>query len=134
LRSRVRGNGTVYRYGGDEFVVLLHPVCDLPLLDRYMRKLIDSFSAPVTVGDGVIDITVSAGVSLFPSHAGELGDGGASEILDYLEVVHVFIRRPHASGPTLLEAGQAHRGDHPTIGLPNREFSQSLASRMRAAP
>jgi diguanylate cyclase (GGDEF)-like protein/PAS domain S-box-containing protein len=74
LRSRVRGNGTVYRYGGDEFVVLLHPVCDLPLLDRYMRKLIDSFSAPVTVGDGVIDITVSAGVSLFPAHAGELDD------------------------------------------------------------
>jgi len=72
LRSRIRGNGTVYRYGGDEFVVLLHPVCDLPLLDRYMRNLIDSFIAPVTLGDVVIDVTISAGVSLFPAHADEL--------------------------------------------------------------
>src|SRR5579863_5369677 len=31
--------------------------------------------------------------------------GGADKILDYLEVVHVLIRRSHSSGPTLLEAG-----------------------------
>ncbi|WP_322787932.1 Arm DNA-binding domain-containing protein [Paraburkholderia nodosa] len=50
------------------------------------------------------------------------------------EVVHVLIRRSHSSGPTLLEAGQAPRSHHQAIGLPNKEFSQSLASRIRTVP
>jgi transposase-like protein len=49
-------------------------------------------------------------------HAGR----GADKILDYLEVVHVFIRRSHPSGSTVLEAGQAHRSYHPAVGLPDR--------------
>ncbi|MBB5412144.1 hypothetical protein HDG34_006115 [Paraburkholderia sp. HC6.4b] len=31
--------------------------------------------------------------------------GAADENLDYLEVVHVLVRRPHASGPALFEVG-----------------------------
>lgn len=41
---------------------------------------------------------------------GESAGLGCGQILDYLEVVHVLIRRSHSSGPTLLEAGQAARG------------------------
>ncbi len=75
LRSRVRGNGVPCIAMGATnswCCCILFATCRCWI--RYMRKLIDSFSAPVTVGDGVIDITVSAGVSLFPAHAGELDD------------------------------------------------------------
>jgi hypothetical protein len=34
--------------------------------------------------------------------------GGADKILDYLEVVHVLVRRPHSSSSALFEVGQAH--------------------------
>ncbi len=53
--------------------------------------------------------------------------GGADEILDYLKVVHVFIRRPHSSGDALHQAGQAHRGDYPPVGLPDEELFEELA-------
>ncbi|MEZ2310984.1 hypothetical protein AB6809_30495 [Paraburkholderia sp. RCC_158] len=60
--------------------------------------------------------------------------GGADKFLDYLEVVHVLIRRSHSSGSTLLEAGQAHRSHHSAAGLSDQELSQGLASRIRAVP
>ncbi|MDR5809163.1 SDR family oxidoreductase [Caballeronia sp. LZ019] len=49
--------------------------------------------------------------------------GGADKNLDYLEVVHVLIRRSHSSGSTLLEAGQAHRSYHSAVGLSDQELS-----------
>ena len=39
------------------------------------------------------------------SYAGRVQLGGADEILDCLEVVHVFVRRSHADGSALLEVG-----------------------------
>jgi hypothetical protein len=32
-------------------------------------------------------------------------EGAADENLDYLEVVHVLVRTPHASGPAIFEVG-----------------------------
>jgi len=74
LQRRIGTNGMVCRYGGDEFAVLLYPVCEMGLLNRYVRKLIDSFTMPVRVGDYTIDVSLSAGVSLFPAHGNELDE------------------------------------------------------------
>ncbi|MCL2590044.1 MAG: hypothetical protein FWD67_03985 [Betaproteobacteria bacterium] len=49
--------------------------------------------------------------------------GEADKDLDYLEVVHVLIRRTHSSGSTLHQTGKAHRGDHPAVGLSDKELS-----------
>ncbi|BEU25661.1 EAL domain-containing protein [Paraburkholderia sp. 22B1P] len=72
LERRVRDTGMICRYGGDEFVLLLRPVCERSLLEGYIRKLIDAFSVPVKIGDCSIDVTTSAGISLYPSHGEEL--------------------------------------------------------------
>jgi transposase len=57
----------------------------------------------------------------------KLTQWGAAEILDFLEVVHVFIRRPHPSGQALHQTGEAHRGNYSSVGLPDEEFSEGLA-------
>jgi len=44
-------------------------------------------------------------------------EGGADKMLDYLEVVHVLVRRPRSSGSALSEVGKTHQGDHQAIGL-----------------
>jgi hypothetical protein len=59
---------------------------------------------------------------------------GAVEILDDLEVVHVFIRRPHPSGQALHQTGEAHRGNCSSVGLPDEELSEERALRVRAMP
>jgi hypothetical protein len=43
--------------------------------------------------------------------------GGADKNLDYLEVVHVLVRRQDPRGRALHQAGQAREGDHSAIGL-----------------
>ena len=50
-----------------------------------------------------------------------LGVGDAAEMLDYLEVVHVLIRGPRSSGQALHQTGQTHRGNHSSVGLPDKE-------------
>lgn len=42
---------------------------------------------------------------MLQQHGSNKPAGGADEILDYLEVVHVFVRRSHAGGSALLEVG-----------------------------
>ncbi|MFM0527312.1 EAL domain-containing protein [Paraburkholderia strydomiana] len=74
LERHVRGAGTVYRYGGDEFVVLLYPVSSREVLARYMHNLLASFAMPLTVDDYAIDSTLSVGVSLFPAHSSHLDE------------------------------------------------------------
>jgi len=49
---------------------------------------------------------------------------GAVEILDYLELVPVFIRRPHPSGQALHQTGEAHRGNYSSVGLPDEGRSE----------
>nr|AMK37623.1 integrase [Pseudomonas sp. C5pp] len=56
--------------------------------------------------------------------------GDAAEILDYLEVVHVFIRRPYPSGQALHQTGQANRGNYSSVGLPDEELFEELARRV----
>jgi hypothetical protein len=77
--------------------------------------------------EGVIDLGLAPFVKRVLEDAAETRAaavvGGADENLDYLELVHVLVRRPHASGLAVLEVGQAHRGDHQATGLPDEECS-----------
>ena len=47
--------------------------------------------------------------------------------MDYLEGVHVFIRRPASSRAAVHQAGQAHRLDHSAAGVSDEERAQDLA-------
>ena len=50
-------------------------------------------------------------------------NGGADKNLDYLEVVHVFIRRPHSGGKAVYKARKTHWRDHSAVGLSNKKLS-----------
>lgn len=68
LTVSVRESDTVARLGGDEFVVLL---ADLPNENDYeitVRRILKHISDPVMIENRVINITASAGVSVYPRH------------------------------------------------------------------
>ncbi|WP_186843789.1 GGDEF domain-containing protein [Acetobacterium tundrae] len=64
----IRESDTVARLGGDEFVVLL---ANLPNENDYeitIRRILKYISDPVMIETRVINITASAGVSVYPRH------------------------------------------------------------------
>ncbi len=66
LTGAVRDGDTVARLGGDEFVLILSDQTREDVIFRTMRRLIGKVSEPMMVGDRELNITCSAGISLYP--------------------------------------------------------------------
>jgi len=66
LLSAVRDGDTVARLGGDEFVLILSDQTREEVIFRTMRRLIGKVGEPMIVGDRELNITCSAGISLYP--------------------------------------------------------------------
>ncbi len=75
IRQALRVGDTACRKGGDEFIVLV-PNLNMEQASKMAQRLIDEIHAsPVELPDGrSVDIGVSVGVALFPSHAGNWQD------------------------------------------------------------
>jgi len=71
LVNCVRRTDTVSRLGGDEFVVLLSQVEREEDAAVSARKILRALAAPHTVDDKNLDISVSIGVSAYPSDAAD---------------------------------------------------------------
>jgi diguanylate cyclase (GGDEF)-like protein len=66
LQSAVRDGDTVARLGGDEFVLILSDQTREDVIFRSMRRLIGKVSEPIMIGERELNITCSAGISLYP--------------------------------------------------------------------
>jgi len=68
LLATVREEDTVARLGGDEFVLLLWQVSGIEYAVKAATRAIQAVLKPYTVEGHTVQITTSAGVSLFPGH------------------------------------------------------------------
>ncbi|MGZ5073426.1 MAG: putative bifunctional diguanylate cyclase/phosphodiesterase [Usitatibacter sp.] len=66
LTAAVREGDTVARLGGDEFVLILSDQTREDVIFRSMRRLIGKVGEPMVIGDRELNITCSAGISLYP--------------------------------------------------------------------
>jgi diguanylate cyclase (GGDEF)-like protein len=66
LQAAVREGDTVARLGGDEFVLILNDQTREDMIFRTMRRIIGKVSQPMIVGERELNITASAGISLYP--------------------------------------------------------------------
>jgi diguanylate cyclase (GGDEF)-like protein len=66
LQSAVRDGDTVARLGGDEFVLILNDQTREDVIFRTMRRIIGRVSEPMMVDNRELNITCSAGISLYP--------------------------------------------------------------------
>jgi len=70
LLSCVRESDTVARFGGDEFVVLLHNICSGKEAGRIAEKMIQQLSYPFMLAGREIIIGASIGIAMYPSASG----------------------------------------------------------------
>lgn len=67
IARSVRETDTVTRLGGDEFAILLEDVTDLEMVDKILKHTVDVISKTYLIDDRMIDIGVSAGMSIYPN-------------------------------------------------------------------
>ena len=68
LLATVRAEDTVARHGGDEFIVALWHVSDGDYAATVALKVIEAVAQPYNIEGTPVDITVSAGVAVYPVH------------------------------------------------------------------
>jgi diguanylate cyclase (GGDEF)-like protein len=67
LRDQARQGDTVARVGGDEFAVLIESQSDLADVSACAQRLMDHLSAPYALGMQECQVTLSIGISVFPT-------------------------------------------------------------------
>ncbi|MEE7566050.1 diguanylate cyclase, partial [Xanthomonas sp. Kuri4-3] len=66
LSAAVRGADLVNRYGGDEFLVLLGEISQAADAERVAEKIIALLGVPRRIGEHVLRLTASIGISVYP--------------------------------------------------------------------
>lgn len=69
------------RFGGDEFLIFIHPIENLEYLNELATRIFQVVSKPLEVFDNQINTTCSAGIALAPVHSDSY-----HEILRYADI------------------------------------------------
>jgi diguanylate cyclase (GGDEF)-like protein/PAS domain S-box-containing protein len=73
LAAGLRGNDTVSRHGGDEFVILLTEIKDTSHAAMAVQRIAASLETVHRIGPHDVLVTASIGISIYPDH-GETGE------------------------------------------------------------
>lgn len=66
LKLSVRADDTVFRIGGDEFLVLIKNATENKIVEQVISNILDSMKAPVMIQGQAIDILLSIGIAIAP--------------------------------------------------------------------
>ncbi len=69
ISSSTRADDDIYRYGGDEFIVIMHNTAKTSYVEAMIAHLIAQFKLPFEVANQRIEISLSIGVSIAPDHS-----------------------------------------------------------------
>ena len=68
FKQCLRDSDVLARFGGDEFVILLHEVSDVAQVTAVARKLLSAAVTPMMIQGRECRVTASIGVATFPDH------------------------------------------------------------------
>jgi diguanylate cyclase (GGDEF)-like protein len=68
LQAIVRDVDMLARHGGDEFIFTLRDLSEIADAESICERLLQSLTAPFVVAGHSVNITASAGISIFPDH------------------------------------------------------------------
>lgn len=66
LKKSLRKSDTIARVGGDEFLIIVEGIKDINHVKRIAEKLMACFNLPFLLGQKMVNITTSIGISMYP--------------------------------------------------------------------
>lgn len=63
--------GSVYRLGGDEFIVVTREIREPEDVEQMASHILAGFKKPIRIGDSVAHINISIGIALYPEHGND---------------------------------------------------------------
>lgn len=130
LSAMVRSSDLVFRYGGDEFVILL-PYTDKEAAVNIAQRLLDEIRAEPYPGDPPLSLSLSMGVASFPQDADT-----AQALFELADKRHYIAKR---QGRGRVASEELAPDSEPQVGDPSRlverdQALQSLQSFLSALP
>ena len=80
LQTCLRGEDTINRFGGDEFVAVLHDIDDLSYIDHITERMLKCLSLPINIGITEIYTSICIGVAVYPDD-----DASGEHLLKYAD-------------------------------------------------
>ena len=120
LVASVRAVDTVCRYGGDEFVILLTEISQPDDAARVAQKLAAALAVPALVGDRLMPLSASIGISLYPE------DGLDSDTLIGRADIAMYQAKRHGLGSFAFH-GRPPNGQRPVLS-PTESAQAQLAA------
>ncbi|NGM82358.1 EAL domain-containing protein [Paenibacillus sp. 7124] len=72
LLSIVGDHGVIYRFGGDEFIILLHSLTDKGQAGMMASRILAGLKEAVDIDNSLVHISTSVGISLYPDHGSDI--------------------------------------------------------------
>ena len=72
LSSRIRRSDTIARFGGDEFIIMINNITDGRDMMKIAGNIMSLFQKPFNINGKEINITASAGLSIYPVDGGDV--------------------------------------------------------------
>ncbi|KGE20175.1 hypothetical protein PWYN_13170 [Paenibacillus wynnii] len=72
LISIVGEEGVVYRFGGDEFIILLYPLSGAASIKLMAGRILSGFKKAVEMDNSLLHISASIGISVYPEHGNDI--------------------------------------------------------------
>ncbi len=69
LQTCLRASDTIARLGGDEFTLMIEGITEKKGLATVLHKIMLAFDEPVNTSAGSVDVSLSAGISIYPQDA-----------------------------------------------------------------
>jgi diguanylate cyclase (GGDEF)-like protein len=88
LNASVRSSDSVYRIGGDEFLVLLREVGTIENVKRVIDKIVDAMKSPISFSGTELNTSLSIGAAIAPDDA-----CSSSNIVKYADVAMYFSKK-----------------------------------------
>ena len=130
LAAAVRESDTVSRHGGDEFLILLTDVSHASDVVQIASNLISALGRPARVGEHVLRLTASIGISLFPR------DGEDTETLIHRADAAMYRAKRQGDGGFAFHGTSADQNHAPSPRLsalrhPLSHYRAALAEQAR---